>query len=40
MAIDLDGDPLQFTFPNTPDEGPDWYPDASDLTGKKYTVDV
>jgi hypothetical protein len=39
-ANDLDGDPLQFTILYSPDDGNNWYPVASQLTGSQYAVDV
>lgn len=40
LASDADGDPLQFTILYSPDEGGNWYPVATNLTGNEYTVDV
>ena len=39
-ASDADGDPMQFTILYSPDEGGNWYPVASNLTGNEYIVDV
>jgi hypothetical protein len=40
QASDADGDPLQFTILYSPDEGDNWYPVASEITGTEYVVDV
>jgi hypothetical protein len=39
-AGDDDGDPLQFTIFYSPDEGDNWFPVATNLTGTEYIVDV
>jgi len=39
-AGDDDGDPLHFTILYSPDEGDNWYPVATNLTGDEYTVDA
>jgi hypothetical protein len=39
-ASDADGDALSFSLFYSPDEGVNWYPIKSDLTGNSYAVDV
>ena len=39
-ADDLDGDPLEFSIFYSPDDGDNWHPVASQLSGAEYTVEV
>jgi hypothetical protein len=39
-ASDADSDPLHFTILYSPDEGGNWYPVATNLTGDEYTVEL
>jgi hypothetical protein len=39
-ASDADGDPLSFTILYSNDEGNNWYPIASNVTGNSYEVDT
>jgi hypothetical protein len=39
-AFDLDGDQLSFTILYTPDNGSNWYPVASNVSGSSYVVDT
>jgi hypothetical protein len=39
-ASDLDNDPLSFTILYSPDNGANWYPVASNITGSSYDIDT